>query len=268
VRSGAVRAKALKSPRHVDLPLILHCEDALLAGRGVMNAGALATRLGLPGTPRSAEETAVARDILLAKETRARIHITHVSTAGSVELIRRAKDDGVAVTADVTPHHLTLTEDAVEGYDPVFRVNPPLRSAADVEALRAALLDGTIDAIASDHAPHAAHEKECEFDKAAPGIIGLESTLAVLVTEFIETGLMTWDSLLPLLTNEPAAILGIPKGTLRPGSDADIVIIDPAVRWTIQPERFVSLSRNCPFRGKEVVGQAEITIVSGVVKEA
>jgi len=267
VASGSVMSKALKYARITSRPIISHCEDPVLSGKGVMNAGALAAKLGLPGIPRSAEEAAVARDLLLARETGGRIHITHVSTAGSVELIRTAKAQGVNVTADVTPHHLVLTEDCVCGYDTNFKVNPPLRSEKDVEALRAALKDGTIDAVASDHAPHSLEEKECEFDKAAFGVIGLESTLAVLITELVEPEILTWSELIAALSIKPARVLGIAKGTLRPGADADVLIIDPVVQWTIDSSQFVSLGRNCPFNGRTVTGQAEITIVGGVVRE-
>jgi len=267
VASAGVMAKALKYARLTGLPIMSHCEDPTLAGKGVMNAGPLATELGLPGVPRSAEETAIARDLLLAAEIGGKLHITHVSTAGGVELIREAKRRGVNVTADATPHHLTLTEECVRGYNTNARVNPPLRAKADVDALRAGLKDGTIDAVASDHAPHSRQEKECEFDKAAPGVIGLETTLAVLVTQLVETGLLTWGELIAALTVGPARALGIAKGTLRPGANADITVIDPAAQWTIDAGRFVSLSRNCPFDGMKVVGRAEAVIVAGAIKE-
>ena len=267
VSSGSVMAKALKYAKLTGRPIISHCEDPALAGKGVMNGGALATKLGLPGMPRSAEEAAVARDLILARETAGKLHITHVSTAGSVQLIRDAKAAGVDVTCDATPHHLLLTEDCVNGYDPNFKVNPPLRSAKDVEALRAGLKDGTIDAIASDHAPHTLEEKQCEFDKAAFGVIGLESTLAVLATELVAKNILTWPELIAALSVRPARVLGIAKGTLRPGADADVLIIDPAAEWTIESRRFMSLGRNCPFEGRHVIGQPEITIVGGVVRE-
>jgi len=267
VTSAAVMARALKYAKLTGLPIISHCENPTLAGKGVMNAGPLATELGLPGVPRSAEETAIARDLLLAGETGGRLHITHVSTAGSVELIREAKRRGADVTADATPHHLTLTEECIRGYNTNARVNPPLRTKEDVDALRAGLKDGTIDAVASDHAPHARQEKECEFDKAAPGVIGLETTLAVLVTQLVQTDLLTWAELIAALTIRPARALGIAKGTLRPGADADITVIDPAAQWTVDPGRFLSLSRNCPFEGMKVVGRAEAVIVGGAIKE-
>ena len=267
VESAGVMAKALKYSKLTGLPIMSHCEDPALAGRGVMNAGAPAIELGLAGVPRSAEETAIARDIVLARETGGRLHVAHVSTAGGVELIRRARESGVSVTADVTPHHLTLTEEMVRGYNTNAKVNPPLRSLKDVEALRAGLKDGTIDAVASDHAPHALEEKECEFDKAAPGVIGLETTLAVLVTELVRPGVLTWPELIAALTVRPARVLGIAKGTLRPGADADVAIIDHAAEWTVDSSRFVSRGRNCPFNGMKVVGRAEIVLVGGAIKE-
>ena len=267
VASGSLMAKALRYARLTGLPVISHCEDPSLAGKGVMNGGALAARLGLPGIPRSAEEAAIARDVILAKETGGRLHVTHVSTAAGAEIIARAKAEGVGVTADVTPHHLTLTQECACGYDPVFRVSPPLRTQADVDALRSALRRGVIDAIASDHAPHAAHEKQCEFDQAAPGMIGLESTLAVLVTDLVQPGVLAWGELIAALTLRPARALGLAKGSLRPGADADVAIIDPEARWTIRASRFVSRSRNCPWDGKDVAGRVELVIVGGVVKE-
>jgi len=267
VASAGMMAKALKYARLTGLPIMSHCEEPTLSAGGVMNAGALATKLGLPGVPRSAEETAIARDVLLAEETGGRLHVTHVSTARGVELIRQAKRRGVDVTADTTPHHLTLTEDRVRGYNTNARVNPPLRAKEDIETLRAGVKDGTIDAIASDHAPHAPQEKMCEFDRAAPGVIGLETTLAVLASELVQTGILTWGELIAALTIKPARALAIGKGTLRPGADADIVVIDPAAQWTIDATRFLSLSRNCPFDGMNVTGRAEIVIVAGMTKE-
>jgi len=267
VASGALMTKALRYAKLTGRPLISHCEDPILAGKGVMNAGPLAAALGLPGLTRSAEETAIARDLILANETGGRLHVTHVSTAGGVAMIRLAKSRGVLVTADVTPHHLVLTENCVCQYEGVFKVSPPLRSAEDAAALRAGLKDGTIDAVASDHAPHSDEEKRCEFDRAAFGMVGLETTLAVLATELVHTGQLAWPELIAALTIGPARALGIAKGTLRVGADADIVIIDPAARWTIDPSRFLSHGRNCPFEGKEVTGQAEVVIVGGAVKE-
>jgi len=268
VASSSVMAKALKYAKLTGLPIISHCEDPGLVGSGVMNAGMVAVELGLPGVGRSAEDAAVARDLVLAEETGGRLHITHVSTAGSARMIREAKARGVNVTADATPHHLVLTEEYVRGYNTCARVNPPLRRQEDVDALREAVRDGTIDCIASDHAPHAAHKKECEFDRAAPGVIGLETTLAVLITELVNGGILTWPELIARLTIGPARALGIAKGTLRPGADADLTIIDPAAGHVIDPATFVSTGRNCPFAGRSVTGRAEIVIVGGAVKSA
>ncbi|NQT19846.1 MAG: dihydroorotase [Planctomycetes bacterium] len=267
VTSAGLMAKALKYAKLTGLPIMSHCEDPSLAGNGVMNAGRAAAELGLAGTPVSAEETAIARDIILAHETGGRLHVTHVSTAGGVELIRRAKERGDNITADATPHHLTLTEEFARGYNTNARVNPPLRTKADVDALRAGIKDGTIDAIASDHAPHAPQEKACEFDKAAPGVVGLETTLSMLAAKLVGTDFLTWPELIAALTIRPARALGIAKGTLRPGADADIVVIDPAAEWIIDSARFVSRGRNCPFDGMSVVGRAEVVIAGGAIKD-
>ena len=247
--------------------IIEHCEDPALSGDGVMNEGVLSTTLGLAGIPNASEEVAIARNIILADETGGKLHVAHVSTAGGVELIRTAKRRGARVTAEVTPHHFTLTDECVRTFDPVYKMNPPLRTQADVDALLEGLRDGTIDAIASDHAPHSTEKKQLEFPAAPFGVIGLESALPVAITELIG-GVLDWPQLIAALTWNPARILGIGKGSLRPGSDADVTLIDPDVAWTIDAGAFKSLSRNCPFDGKEVRGRAVRTIVGGKTKYA
>jgi len=245
--------------------VIEHSEDMDLSGDGVMNEGTLSTTLGLEGIPNASEEVAIARNLILARQTGANLHIAHVSTAGGVELIRTAKRNGTSVTAEATPHHFTLTDECVRTYDPVYKMNPPLRTQADVDAIREGLRDGTIDVIASDHAPHSTEKKQLEFTAAPFGVIGLESALPVAVTELIG-GVLDWPQLIAKLTWNPARVLGINKGSLRPGSDADITIIDPEVTWTIDVGKFQSRSRNCPFDGKEVRGRAVRTIVGGKTK--
>jgi len=247
--------------------LIQHCEDRTLSG-GVMNGGATALRLGLPGIGTASEVIMLQRDLVLAESTGVRYHVAHVSTAAAVDLIRAAKARGVRVTAEVTPHHLTLTEEACCDYDPNFKMSPPLRTRADVEACLKGLCDGTIDCLASDHAPHSAEEKELEFLYAPFGVIGLESALAVYVKPLIEPGLMDWPALIERMTVNPARILGLSKGTLAMGADADVTVVDPKARWTLKADRFASRSRNCPFDGWDVLGRAVVTIVGGRIRHA
>src|SRR5207245_3360661 len=216
---------------------------------GALHEGLVATRLGLKGVPAAAEEIMVVRDILRAELTGGHVHLCHMSTRGSVELIRRAKERGVRVTAEVTPHHLTLTDLACEGYDTQAKMNPPLREAADVAALRAALKDGVIDCIASDHAPHAYDEKEAAFDDAPFGIVGLETAFAVAYTELVEGGVLALPELLARLSTAPARVFRLPGGTLAPGAPADVGVFDVAARWTVDAARFHSKSRNTPFQG-------------------
>ncbi|NIA21376.1 MAG: amidohydrolase family protein [Anaerolineaceae bacterium] len=263
--SGLLR-QCMSYGRMFGKPFISHAEDKSLSGGGVMHAGALSAKLGLPGIPGAAEEVIVARDIRLADMSGAKLHIAHVSTAGSVEIIRRAKASGSRVTAEVTPHHLALTDQAVAGFDSNFKMSPPLRTAADIRALKDGLKDGTIDCIASDHAPHEQEEKEVEFAFAPFGVIGLESTLAVVIGELIDGGVLDWPQLVARLTANPATVLGIDRGTLSEGAVADVTIIDPALQWTIAPEKFESKSRNCPFSGWQVRGRAVATIVAGCIK--
>jgi dihydroorotase len=227
-----------------------------------MNEGVTSLRLGLRGVPAAAEEVMIARDVALVRLTGGRLHVAHVSTAGAVALVREAKAAGLAVTAEATPHHLFLTEEAVEGYGANAKMAPPLRTRADVEALRAGVADGTIDAIATDHAPHHVDEKDCEFDQAAKGIVGLETALP-LVLRLAAEGVADLPTLVARLTIGPARILGLPAGTLAPGAPADVTVVDPERRWRAEARHFRSKSRNTPFEGWEMTGRAVAVFVDG-----
>jgi dihydroorotase len=259
--SGVMR-RVLEYSRLVDVPVIVHCEDRTLVGEGVVNEGAVSTRLGLPGNPAIAEDVHVARDVMLAELTGAHLHVAHVSTAGGAETIRRARERGVNVTAEVTPHHLSLTDEATLGYDTSTKVAPPLRSAADVAACRAALADGTLDAIATDHAPHAQHEKDQEFTEAPPGMIGFE-TAAAVVLDLVRQQELTPLELMRRLSTNPARILRRPGGSLAAGEPADVVVIDPERRWTYDPAKGYSKSRNSPWTGQTLTGRVVATLVDG-----
>ena len=249
------------------LPVIDHCQDPSLSAGGVMHQGYWSTVLGLRGQPGEAEALQVARDVMLARLTGAHIHIAHVSSRYSVELIRRAKAEGLNITAEVTPHHLVLTDAIVNdmGYDTNTKTNPPVREEADRRALREALRDGVIDAVATDHAPHHQDDKLVEYDYAAPGIVGLETAVGLLNTELVETGWLDWERLVKAMSLAPARMLGLRRGTLGVGEVADITVIDPSYRWVVDPHRFYSKSRNTPFAGRSLVGRAHMTIVAGHV---
>ena len=242
--------------------VISHCEDTTLAAKGVMNEGVVSTELGLGGIPRAAEDVMTGRDISLAELTGARLHIAHVSTAGSVRMIRDAKSRGVKVTAETCPHYFSLTDDAVRGYNTMAKMNPPLRTVDDVAAIKQGLKDGTIDVIATDHAPHAADEKSGEFDHAAFGIVGLETALG-LALKLVDEGVLTLSEVIAKLSVKPASILRIDRGTLAPGSEADITIIDHYEEWVVDSSRFKSKSKNTPFHGWKLKGKAVQTIVGG-----
>jgi dihydroorotase len=231
-----------------------------------MNAADVSVALGLPGIPAEAEELMIARDILLNRRIGCRYHVQHISSCQSVELVRIAKQMGLPVTAEASPHHLLLTDEACRGYDTNFKMNPPLRTAEDVAAVVAGVVDGTIDCLATDHAPHLAEEKELEFPYAPFGIIGLECALPLYVKALVEPGHLDWMRLVDLMSTRPAAIVGLDKGTLREGAVADVTVIDPESQWTIDAEQFASKSRNCPFHGWRVKGRAVMTIVGGDVK--
>ena len=265
VTSSHLMRTAFEYARTFAIPVADHCEDQTLAAGGVMHEGVVAARLGLKGIPACAEEIMVARDLLLAELTGGHVHLCHMSARGSVELIRRAKERGVRVTAEVTPHHLTLTERACEGYDTHAKMNPPLREEADVAALRAALKAGVIDCIASDHAPHAYDAKEAAFDDAPFGIIGLETSFPVVYTALVRGGVLSLSELIARMSTVPAAAFRLPGGTLKPGAAADLVVLDLASPWRIDPERFRSKSRNSPFSGREVYGRAVLTLVGGKI---
>jgi len=263
VADDAVFEACLAEAARLAAPVLCHCEDAALAGDGAVHAGPTAKRLALPGIPREAEDAAVRRACLAAERTGCRVHVMHVSTAGAVEQVRRAKARGAPVTAEATPHHLALTADALAGGDAVFRVNPPLRSRRDVTAVRAGVRDGTIDCLASDHAPHPASAKARPLAEAPPGMIGLESALAIYIDTFIRTQGLDWLDLADRLTLGPARALALVPPALAAGAPADVTVIDPSARWRIEPDRFASRARNCPFAGREVCGRAARTLVAG-----
>ena len=242
-----------------------HCEDAALAAGGQMHEGERSASLGLRGIPAEAEELMAARDIALARLTGCRLHLLHVSTAGTVELVRRAKADGLPVTAEATPHHFSLTDGALESYDPMAKVNPPLRTEVDRDAIVRGLADGTIDAIATDHAPHADHEKDQEISYAPPGMIGLETALALTITNLVEPGHLTLDHAITRLSVAPARILGLAGhgGPLAPGAPANLVVFDPTAEWIVDAARFHSKSRNTPFEGTTVRGRVIHTFFAG-----
>ena len=262
IMDGGLMRRALEYTAMFGIPVIVHEEDRLIGADGVMNEGVWSLQLGLKGMPAAAEEAMIARDVALLERTGGRLHVAHISTAGAVELVRAANAHGLAVTAEVTPHHFTLTEAAVAGYNTSAKMNPPLRTQRDVDALRQGLLDGTIDAIASDHAPHHRDEKDVEFDQAANGIVGLETTLPLALRLAAESGLPL-DALVRALSLHPARILGVAGGSLSVGAAADVTVIDPQRRVVVQAARFRSKGRCTPFEGMELQGQAVTTIVGG-----
>jgi len=259
--------RGMEYARNFNLLVICHCESPDLVAGGVMNEGFTSTRLGLKGIPNAAEETIVARDIILAEMTGCRVHIAHVSTEGAVRIIREAKSRGVKVTAETAPHYFSLSEEALESFDTNLKVNPPLRSIRDVEAVKEGLKDGTLDVIATDHAPHSSLEKDVEFDYASPGLVGLETALP-LALQLVKEKVLSLTELITKFTVNPAKILNISKGRLNPGNDADITIIDVSLKNRVDVNQFKSRSRNSPFHGWELEGGAVFTIVKGkVVKD-
>ena len=265
VMDAALMRRALEYAFSLQLPVISHCEDINLSGGGLMNEGYYSTILGLSGIPGIAEEAMVARDILIAEFTKTCVHIAHVSTAGSVGLIRDAKKRGLKVTAETAPHYFTLTDGALQSYNTNFKVNPPLRSEKDVAAIKEGLSDGTIDVIACDHAPHGRTDKEVEFEYATNGISGLETSLALSLS-LIRNKTLNWPDLITKMSVNPACILNLPKRTLKPGTDADITVIDPLLKWTVDVQAFRSRGKNSPFHGWEMQGKAVLTIVGGDIK--
>ncbi len=264
VVSSEMMRRALEYADTFDAPIISHAEDLSLVAGGVMNDGPVATDLGLKGIPWVAEDAMTARDIMLAEFTGGRLHMAHVSTKGSVEMVRQAKARGVRVSCEATPHHFTLTDEAVRGYDTNAKMNPPLRAQADVDAIRAGLADGTIDAIATDHAPHHIDEKNVEFAIAMNGIVGLE-TMLPLTLKLVEEGVIDLQQAIALMSCRPARILGIERGTLGQGAVADITLIDPELEWELVPEQLYSKSKNSPFAGWKMKGAAFKTLLAGKV---
>ncbi len=265
VASTSVMQRALQYAGMLDVPLMQHCQDPDLFG-GVMNSGSVAVRLGLGGIASAGEQIMLRRDLELVERIPARYHVQHVSSAGSVDLIRQGKQGALSVTAEATPHHLLLTDASCIDYDPNYKVNPPLRSTDDVEALRQGVADGTIDCLATDHAPHSKEEKEREFGLAPFGIISLECALGLYVKALIRTGLMDWGGMIARMTTGPAAVIGRPLGTLEVGAVADVTVIDPKKRWTVNVNKFRSLSRNCPYDKWKLTGRAVMTIAGGCIK--
>ncbi len=266
VQNPAVMLRALKYAAMFNVVIAQHCQDNSFAGGGVMNAGYHSTILGLPGIDKLAEEAMLWRDIQLVKKTKVRYHAQHISTAGSVELIRTAKKQSLPITCEVTPHHLLLNEQRCAEYDTNYKVNPPLRTDKDVEALKQAISEGLVDALVTDHAPHLQSEKELEFLAAPFGIASLECALGLYVKALIEPGILDWSGLIRMMTEKPAKIIGVDKGTLGRGRQADITIIDPDAEYKIDISKFRSKSRNCPYHGWKVKGRVEKTIVGGEIR--
>ena len=263
IADPALMRRLLEYTQTFAIPVLQHAEDLALSAGGVMNEGAVATALGLRGIPNVSEAAVVARDAYLAELTGGHVHIQHVSTREAVELIARARDRGARVTAEATPHHLTLTEDAVRGYRTDAKMNPPLRAEEDRVAVRQGVIDGVIEMIATDHAPHHYEEKEREFDDAPFGIVGLETALGVCMRELVASGALTLAGLIERMSCAPARAMGIEGGSLRRGTPADIVVFDPDARWTVDPARFLSRSSNTPFAGMELTGRVRRTMVGG-----
>jgi dihydroorotase len=265
VQDARLLRRAMEYIKGFDAICAEHCDEASLSDGGQMHEGEFSSQLGLKGIPAEAEEIALARDLALVRMTGVRFHALHVSTAGSAELIRRAKAEGLWVTAEATPHHLALTDAELVSYDTNLKVNPPLRTAADVEALRAALADGTIDAIATDHAPHSLEEKEVEFESAPPGMIGLETALAVILTELVDAGTLTLVQVVERLSTNPARILGLDGqgGPVVAGAAANLVVFDPSAEWVVDPGEFASASSNTPWAGRKLKGRVLHTVFGG-----
>ncbi|MCL1987115.1 MAG: dihydroorotase [Firmicutes bacterium] len=265
VENPALLKTAMTYAKMFNLPVLSHCEDPRITGSGQINAGKYAEKIGLKGIIPESEEIAVARDIILAKATKSKLHICHVSTAAALQHIRNAKAANIAVTAEVAPHHFTLHDEDIPPYNANFKMSPPLRSAEDISAIKAALQDGTIDVIATDHAPHHEDDKNCEFEQAQNGIIGLETAVPLSITELIEPKILTPLQWISKLTCNPAKILNLDKGTLTVGKIADVTIINPNIEYTIDKQKFVSLSKNTPFDGRKTKGKALYTIVAGKI---
>lgn len=264
IMDASLMRRALEYGRMFGFPIIAHEEDTCLCSDGVMNEGAMSVRLGLKGMPSAGESVMVARDIELARATGGRLHVAHISCKEAVAMIRRAKDEGLAVTAEAAPHHFILDESAVEGYNTHAKMKPPLRTREDMEAVRAGLADGSIDAVATDHAPHHRDEKVCEFDRAAFGIVGLE-TMLPLTLELVRQGVLSLGRAIEAMSTAPSRVLGLDRGTLSPGAPADIVIFDPNSAWKLDASTLASRSHNTPFDGRDMMGRVRFTLVGGRV---
>ncbi|HYW08121.1 MAG TPA: dihydroorotase [Longimicrobium sp.] len=264
VSSAGMMRMALEYALTFDLPVAVHAEELTLSRGGSMNEGIIATRLGLTGIPNAAEDVMIARDLLLAELTGGRLHIQHVATRGGVDMIRMARARGIRVSAEASPHHFTLTDEAVAFYRTDAKMNPPLRSEQDRDAVRAGVRDGTLDVIATDHAPHHYDEKEAAFEDAPNGIVGLETSLGVAYTELVAAGVIDLATLVDRMSCTPARALSLPGGTLRPGSPADVTVIDTRMEWTVNPAEFLSLSRNTPFAGRALRCAPVRTVVGGI----
>lgn len=265
VYDSSLMRKAMLYAQMFDKIIIDHCEEQNLSHLGHVNEGKISVQMGIEGIPSSAEDTMVARNILIAKELDCPVHIAHVSTKTSVELLYQAKAQGIKVSAEATPQHLLLTEEAVKGYNTMAKVNPPLRTNEDVKALQKALADGIIDIIATDHAPHHFDEKDVEFDKAAFGMVGLETALGLVLTHLVGTGKLSLSDMVERMSTAPARLLGLNLGTLAPESPADITVIDPELSWTVDPDKFYSKGKNTPFKDCKLTGKAVMTIVNGKI---
>ncbi len=263
VISGGLMANALKYTKMLGVPILTHAEDPTIIGKGVMHGGYWSGRLGLAGMARASEDSATFRDIELARATGGHLHVCHVSTQGAVDIIRRAKSEGVRVTAEATPHHFSLDHSRCRDFSPMFKMNPPLREPEDVNAIAEGLADGTIDCIATDHAPHTGTEKEYQFDQAPFGVIGLETALGVGITYLVKNGVMDLGKLVECMTEKPANLMGLPAGSLEEGSPADFVLFDPDKEWVVKAENFQSRSRNSSFIGETLTGKVVSTFLGG-----
>ncbi|MFI9816698.1 dihydroorotase [Saccharothrix variisporea] len=267
VHDPLIMRRALEYSKALDVVVAQHAEEPRLTVGAQAHEGEQASRLGLQGWPAAAEEAIVARDCLLAKQVDARLHVCHVSTAGTADVLKWAKARGTKVSAEVTPHHLLLTDERLETYDPVNKVNPPLRTSTDVEALRQALADGTIDCVATDHAPHAVQDKDCEWSAARPGMLGLQTALSIVVETMVETGLLDWRGVARVMSERPAAIAGLPDQgrPIEVGEPANLVLVDPGARWTVRGAELASIAANTPFEGMELPGRVVATLLRGRV---
>lgn len=263
IQDNEIMRRAVEYAKMFDLCVMDHCQDTALTRGAVMNEGEMSLRLGLRGWPSAAEDIVVARNVILSAHTGAHIHLQHISSAYSVDIIRRAKQRGVKITAEATPHHIALTDEALASYNTNFKMNPPLRTEQDRQALIEGLIDGTIDIIATDHAPHTPNEKDVEFDYAPFGILGLETSLPVCLKTLVHSGRLDLPELIDLMCRKPARLLGLEKGTLTPGADADVILFDPEEAWTLNPHASFSRSENSPWNGCELRGKVRRTIVNG-----